>query len=98
MKHFIKIITIILIISLFNINLNNKYNGINILDLKNQIKDVEDIKYMCTYDFCDYLRYKNVDKSIETYINRYLKTIDDEELKNTLKTKGIIITKIIYNN
>ena len=93
------IILIIIILILSFLTKNNKNNtGINILDLKEVIVDVEDIKYICSYDFCDYLRSKNINKSIEIFINRYLKTIDNEELKNTLKTKGIIITKIVYNN
>lgn len=61
--------------------------------------DLANIKKICSYDFCDYIRGKTVKSSMDIFIKKYLKnqTIDDE-IKKTIYVKGLKITKIIYNN
>lgn len=56
------------------------------------------IKKICSYDYCDYNRGNSFDETIEIFTRNYLKTIEDEELKATLRIKGIKITKLIFEN
>ena len=95
MKLVIKVIVLFFLLSLFLNDTSNNINGINIYKLKNKISINDNIKYICTYDYCDYLQSNNIDESIEIFINKYLKNIKDEEIKNTLKVKGVKITKIV---
>ena len=89
MKIVIKVL-IVLIVLMFYKN-THSMQGINIYD----IDSCNDIKYICTYDYCDYLRSNNFKESIEIFMNKYLSLIKDEEIKNTLKVKGVTITKIV---
>ena len=95
MKLVIKVIVLFFLLSLFLNDTSNNINGINIYKLKNKISIKDNIKYICTYDYCDYLQSDNIDESIEIFINKYLKNIKDEEIKNALKVKGVKITKIV---
>ena len=95
MKLVIKVSMLIFLLSLFLNDTSNNINGINIYKLKNKISIKDNIKYICTYDYCDYLRSNNFKESIEIFMNKYLSLIKDEEIKNTLKVKGVTITKIV---
>ena len=95
MKLVIKVSMLIFLLSLFLNDTSNNINGINIYKLKNKISIKDNIKYICTYDYCDYLQSDNIDESIEIFINKYLKNIKDDEIKNTLKVKGVKIIKIV---
>lgn len=83
-------------------NVKEEYlNNINHLNLEEKIiKDNSeyDIKKICSYEFCDFFDGDSIKGRIEKFTKRYLNTINDEEIKNTLKVKGIKITKIIYKN
>lgn len=57
-------------------------------------EDIAKINEVCSYDYCDILRSEEPKRAMDIYLNRYLKTIDDMETKNSLKVKGIKITKI----
>ena len=72
---------------------------INTLNFSNKSGvDIHSVQKICSYDFCDYIRSDNVKRAMEIFTDNYLKTIEDEEIKNTLKVKGIKITKIIVQN
>ena len=60
--------------------------------------DYDKITKICSYDFCDYLKGRNIDDSLDIFTHRYLNTIQDLETKNTLKVKGVKITKITVDN
>lgn len=104
-KLFFNILMMTVIGSLSVRSLNNvkeEYlNNINHLNLEEKIiKDNSeyDIKKICSYEFCDFFDGDSIKARIEKFTKRYLNTINDEEIKNTLKVKGIKITKIIYKN
>ena len=62
-------------------------------------EDLPKIKKICSYDFCDYIRGKTVNGSMEIFIKKYLQKYDeDDEIKKTIYVKGLKITKIIYYN
>ena len=101
---FINILVMTIIGSLTVRDLNNikeeyLYN-INHLNLENKINNdnIHNIKKICSYDYCDFFDGDSIKQSIERFANKYLDTIKDEEIKNTLKVKGIKITKLIYRN
>ncbi len=56
------------------------------------------IKKMCSYEYCDYVRGDAFDETIEIFTRNYLKTIEDEEAKASLRIKGIRITKLIFED
>lgn len=60
--------------------------------------DIDKITKMCSYEFCDYLRGVNIEESLEMFTKKYIDRINDEEIKNTLKVKGVKITKIIVDD
>lgn len=66
---------------------------LNFLD-KTTNYGIEDIKKICTYDFCDFVRGETKQESLEIFVNNYLKKVD-REVASSLKVKGIRITKII---
>lgn len=76
-------------IDLDNVTTNNFFEKVNY--------SVNDIKELCTYDFCDYIKSQNKYEMIEIFQKNYLNTIKDDEIKSSLKIKGIKITKIILN-
>ena len=80
-----------------NMRIQN-YDNLNSMNFFNEIKNVHDIKMVCSYDYCDYIDSNNIKFSFNKFVNKYIQQIDDEEIKNTLKVKGIKITKIIYKN
>ena len=80
-----------------NMRINN-YSDLNSKNFFSRIKNIHDIKMICSYEYCDYIDSNNIKLSFNKFINNYIENIDDEEIKNTLKVKGIKITKIIYKN
>lgn len=76
----------------------NNYSDLNSKNFFSRIKNIHDIKMICSYEYCDYIDSNNIKLSFNKFINNYIENIDDEEIKNTLKVKGIKITKIIYKN
>ncbi len=101
------LLTLALLISILGIITNifaNNENSISFDDVNtiNFIKktehiNVQSIKKICSYDYCDYLMQPLTSKSIEHFTENYLHTIKDEEEKSILKIKGIKITKIILD-
>lgn len=75
----------------------NDVSTLNIREKLNNI-DIHTIKKICTYDFCENIDGTNLIASIKRYTNKYLDTINDEEIKNELKVKGIKITKVVLNS
>lgn len=57
---------------------------------------LNNISKVCTYEYCDYLDVTRGEDGIFNYVSKYLKTLNDEDIKNTLKVKGVKITKIIF--
>lgn len=80
-----------------NMRINN-YSDLNSKNFFSRIKNIHDIKMICSYEYCDYIDSNNIKLSFNKFINNYIENIDDEEIKNTLKVKGIKITRIIYKN
>lgn len=72
-------------------------DDVNTLNIKDKVKNIDfsEIKKICSYDFCDYIDGSFFKSSINTFTNKYLNTINDEEIKKELRVKGIKITKII---
>ena len=95
MKTVVRLFVLFFLLLVFFHDSNDNIKGINIYKLKNKISIKDNIKYICTYNYCDYLQSNNIDESIEIFINKYIKNIKDEEIKNTLKVKGVKITKIV---
>ena len=72
---------------------------VNTINIKNIIKeeDLPNIKKICSYDFCDSIRGKNIKSTIDIFTKRYLKKhLSDDEIKKTIYVKGLKITKIVY--
>ena len=60
--------------------------------------DFHAIKKICSYDYCEFITGDNMKEALEHFTIGYLKTIPDEEIRATLKVKGIRITKIVLRN
>lgn len=74
-------------------------DNINTFNIVGTIKDEDlpKVKKICSYDFCDYIRSKDVKSSMELFIKKYLnQNRVDDETKKTIYVKGLKITKIIY--
>lgn len=71
-------------------------NSINIIE-KIKDDDLPKIKKICSYDYCDFIRGKDIRSSMDLFVKKYLKKKQcDEETKKTIYVKGLKITKIIY--
>lgn len=94
---------ILLLITLINVFATEKTEiEYDDLTTKNFVEKIKDIPYIesskiCSYDYCDYLRGDTLTSSIEIFTKKYLNTIKDEEIKLSLKVKGIKITKIEFS-
>ena len=69
-------------------NFEEKMKGINYAEIKS----------LCSYDFCEYVRgtsYKNI---LENFINSYLKTLSNDDDRAGVRVKGLKITKVIFQN
>lgn len=55
--------------------------------------NIESIKKICTYDFCDYVRGQSKMESILIFTENYLKNVD-REVAASLRVKGIKITSL----
>lgn len=75
------------------------FNDVNTLNFQEKMEEyrIENIKTICSYEYCDYMRDADFEKSMEIFTNRYIKKVD-EETANLLKVKGIKITHIIKND
>ena len=98
-KVFMVLIIFLLVIS---INVKSKSDGVvlndvNTLNFEYKIKEKKlehKIKIICSYDFCDYINGESLKDIIYNFEMKYLDTIDDIDLKNELKVKGVKITKV----
>lgn len=102
MKKIIVLIGTLIFLALGGANALNEghpliYDDLNTLNFADKMQNVrsENIRKICSYEYCDDWLGGNTKAGIETFVNRYLKTLNDEEIKNTLKVKGIKITKVI---
>jgi len=103
-KKILLICLIILSVLLSNITINakenayvKKYQDMNTLNFIEKTKniDISQIKTICTYDYCEDIDGSTKEKSLEFFIQNYLKRIQDSDTRASLKIKGIRITKII---
>jgi len=76
------------------------FNDLSTTNFEEKLSEINlsDIKKICSYDFCDYFSGENIKTSIQKFLKNYLDTINDEEVKNTIKVKGLKITKVILEN
>lgn len=76
------------------------FDDLNTINFQEKLKDIDlnRISKICSYDFCDYLKGNNIEDSLEIFTKKYIKNIQDEEIKNTLNVKGVKITKITLKN
>ena len=83
------------------------YNGFDKLDNLNSknllayLKEHEDKRAykVCNSDYCDYLKYDNLEKSVKVYINDYIEFVKektDEDTSVKVYLQGFKITKIYY--
>jgi len=79
-----------------------KFNNLNSNDLLEYIYEFKGssnrIK-VCNQDYCDYLKYKNIAKSVQVYINDYINYVNkktDDETSARVFLKGFLITDVIF--
>ena len=54
---------------------------------------------ICNQDYCDSLKYDNLEKSVKVYIDDYIKFVNqktDDDTSVRVSLKGFLITEIIY--
>ena len=73
------------------------------LTTKNFLKKMKDINYqeikgLCVYDFCDYMVGESLEEGLDNFTKSYLKTIEDEEVRASLRIMGFRITEVITQN
>ena len=91
---FLIIITFLFVINVqaLSSELSNvkKYEDLNTKNFVQKFSETElkSIKMICTYDYCDYYQNDSPKKGIEIFVNKYVKTISDEEIKSSLKVKA----------
>lgn len=77
----------------------NNLNSKNLLKyLKGQNLNGKNIK-VCNQDYCDYLKYDNLEKAVDVYIEDYLDYIKekiDADTSIIVSLKGFLITEITY--
>ena len=98
---FILILFLIFIVSVSAKSINNtNLNSNDLLDyLKEQNINDKVIK-VCNIDYCDYLKYDNLEKSVNKYIEDYLNYIKektDEDTSLRVSLKGFLITEVTYS-
>lgn len=76
------------------------FDDLNTINFSEKIDNInlKNIKKICSYDYCDYLKKDNIKHGIDEFTNKYIRTLNDSEIINTIKVKGIKITKIILEN
>ncbi len=99
---------ILLLISFFTIvcsvqGLSNREVTFDDLSTKNFEKVMnginhQEIKNICTYDFCDYAVGSSYKEILDNFVVNYFKTFDNQELKANLQIKGVKITKVVFQN
>jgi len=98
-------ILFIILTILFCNNVNSKskiiyFNDVNTLNFTQKIVDKKlehKIKIICSYDFCNFIKGESLTDIIFDFETNYLKTINDIDLKNEVKVKGIRITHVYLN-
>jgi hypothetical protein len=77
-----------------------EYDNLSTLNISNVLneEDIRGIKYICSYDYCEFVKGLDLKKIIRVFTYKYISSIENEDIKNSLNVKGIKITKIIYEN
>jgi len=97
-------ILFIFLIMIISVNASSK--NIKSLNSKDLLKYLEKqningkIVKVCNKDYCDYLKYKNLDKAVDVYIKNYenyIKEKIDEDTSIMISLKGFLITEISYH-
>ncbi len=99
---FILFLIMIITVSAKNVNkriVTNNLNSNNLLEYlkENNIKS-NNIK-ICNIDYCAYLKYQSLEKSVSDYIEsyaNYVKEKTDDETSVRVSLKGFLITEITY--
>lgn len=92
-----KLILFLVVLNLL-LSYNSNKDNLNTNNILSKYSEEDNIKYICSYNFCDYLRSDNLKRSIEIFKDKYIKSIKNDDIKNTLKVKGIKITKIVFKD
>lgn len=95
-------LAMILSVSAKNIDRNLNVSNLNSRELYTYLKELKinpkSVK-ICNRDYCDYLKYCSIEKSVNEYINEYImyvKDKTDEETSLKVLLQGFLITEIIY--
>lgn len=94
-------IFLIILIVFLSIEVKSKsqtsFSDVNTLNFEQKMIDKKlehKIKIICSYDFCEFIKGNSLKDIIYNFETNYLNTIDNIDLKNELKVKGIRITKV----
>ena len=97
------ILTIFLGIFIVNVRaLENKktesYDDLNTLNFiaKLGYMELAKIDKICSYDYCEYRTGSSFKSMINNFTKNYLKTIQDDEVRASLRIKGIKITEVVF--
>jgi len=102
---FVLVIFLIMMVTVSAKGVDNKavINNLNSHDLLEYLKENnlsgKTIK-VCNQDYCDYLKYKNLDKAVKIYIDDYIEYVKektDEETSVRVSLKGFLIKEISYS-
>lgn len=88
-------------ISLFLINIQVKagerrilLNDVNTLNIKDKLDvDIREVKQICSYEYCGYISSNDIDGSIDSFTDNYIK--EKGMSSEDVMVKGIKITKIV---
>lgn len=102
---FIIMVFLIMVVSVSAKNIDNELD-INNLNSKNLLQYLEKKKVknrtirVCNTDYCDYLKYKDLRKSVNKYIDDYIIYVEEKTDVDTsvrVSLKGFLITEISYS-
>ena len=93
---------LVIALLLFSINVSSKtkkikFNNVNTLNFKEIVNDeniFRQIKKFCTYEFCDYAKGDNIENKLYNFEESYFSTLNNMDIINELKVKGVKITEI----
>lgn len=102
---------IVILFCVVVVTVSAKSNSINI-DSLNNLNSKDLLTYLkenggkapvkiCTYDYCEYLKYDNLEKAVKVYINNYINYVKektDEDTSVRVSLKGFKITEIHYES
>lgn len=76
------------------------FDDLTTANFKEKLENInfDKITKICSYEFCDYLKGKTIEESLDMFTKKYINEINNEEIKNTLNIKGIKITKITVDD